>query len=907
MLSGFSIRRLLFVGLLIALFGVCLYIVGTRAAPFLTLATGDEEDDELPGDIQVFGPPNAPTLTLDGQVVLERVGSHFGTPRISPDGTLMAITVVPAGTETIGLAEIYLIERATGRVRERIPGHNPRWQTGRSNRLRFDQLDANSIRPAIYDTRSRSIIQEDVPLQDDNPPDLEGIEAAAVTYPATIRVAHHPENNCRNVPDWQVDVIPFEEYVARSVPAEIPISWPAEALAAQSVATRTYAWYQVLRRRRYYDVTDWANFQMMCNGRYASTDAAVNKTAGQYLAYTKDSSGAPIIAMYSAKNSHPTLTNPAVAYLQAVPDETGLGEVRWGHGYGLSQWGAVRRAKAGQTYRQILGHYYTDVSLQNARQPSQAIGGFIGLPLNGYLPAGGLRWGALVPRSPLPGVVKLDPGPDSLPIRGVWLRSSDLTSGGTLTATLSINSSQQENVSLKIDWEAPAAPTFTAPSAVEVQKATLTVAAPEQDARIALSNNWIWQGENLHRTTGENVDDAAADGNRAKEARADDHGAGWWYGPYTTDVPHNATYRALFRLRIGEPDDDDDDNVLPDQPIAQLDVTDRGGTLRLGMRDIWPSDFSAVDQYVEIPVDFHLFEPIQGLEFRVKWYGETDMALDRIQLWQLQNISNGRIDWPLPHSGTSTVSAIAFDAARNASPVVTREIEYGSEQPPEFGEVENLHGWWTKLPVLVSVQIQDYNSGLDGNSGRLLLDDQPKTAHFSRPNDPLAAQKLSAVLTDIADGSYSVRFEAKDRAGLKGESESGLLRIDRTPPVVQAVAVQESSETPTDSDEESPAATPTPSSRGLFSGPVNITIEAEDATSGVWGVAYVLNDGPVVLYSEPFQISEDGIHHIRYWAKDNAGNYTSSHRLRIWMRTSAGTLSLSEKVFLPGVLISESE
>ena len=194
----------------------------------------------------------------------------------------------------------------------------------------------------------------------------------------------------------------------------------------------------------------------------------------------------------------------------------------------------------------------------------------------------------------------------------MWLRSSDLTSGGTLTATLSINSSQQENVSLKIDWEAPAAPTFTAPSAVEVQKATLTVAAPEQGARIGLSNNWIWQGENLHRTTGENVDDAAADGNRAKEARADDHGAGWWYGPYTTDVPHNATYRALFRLRIGEPDDDDDDNVLPDQPIAHLDVTDRGGTLRLGMRDIWPSDFSAVDQYVEIPVDFHLFEADPG-------------------------------------------------------------------------------------------------------------------------------------------------------------------------------------------------------------------------------------------------------------------------------------------------------
>ena len=898
MLSGFSIRRLLFVGLLIALFGVCLYIVGTEVAPSLMPATAGGNSDQLPGDIEVGGPPNAPTLRVGGQVVLERSGTHFGTPRISPDGTLMAITVVPAGTETIGLAEIYLIERATGRVRERIPGHNPRWQTGRSNRLRFDQIDAQSGRSAIYDAGDGSIIQEEAPLEDDNPTTREGIEAATLTYPATIRVAHHPENNCRSVPDWQVDVIPFEEYVARSVPAEVPISWPEAALKAQSVATRTYAWYQILRGRRYYDVTDWANFQMMCNGRYASTDAAVSATSGQYLAYSKDSTGAPIIAMYSAKNSHPTLTNPAVAYLQAVPDETGLGEVRWGHGYGLSQWGGVRRAKIGQTYRQILGHYYTDVTLQNARQPSQAIGGFTGLPLSGHLPSGGLRWGSLVPRSPLSGTVNIDPGPDTLPLSGVWLRSTELTSGGTLTATLSLSNSQQEQVALKIDWDAPDAPTFTAPSAVEVQRATLTVEVPEQGSRIGLSNNWVWQGENLHTTTGEDIDDAEADGNRAREARADDHEAGWWYGPYTKDVPHNATYRALFRLRIGEPEDDGDDDVLPDQPIAQLDVTDKGGTLRLGLRDIWPSDFSDADEYVEIPVDFHLFEPVQGLEFRVKWHGDTDLALDRIQLWQLQNISKGRIDWPLPHSGTSMVSAIAFDAARNASPIVTREIEYGSEQPPEFGDIENLHGWWTKVPVLIAVPVQDYNSGLDSSSGLMLLDDESKTAHFSKPNDPLAAQKLSASLADIADGTYSVKFQAKDRSGLQGESETGELRVDRTAPVVQASAVLTTTGTNSNGSAE---ATPTPSVRVLFSGPVTVTIEAEDETSGVWGIAYVHNDGPVELYSEPFIVSESGIHNIRYWAKDNAGNYTSSHRLRIWVRISTESQSLSENAFLPGV------
>ena len=902
MLSGSPLRRLLVAGLIIALLGVFFDVIVPRLTPWLTLTPQNVDGDGLPVDIRLSGSPTLQTLSIDGQVVLERAGSHFGRPRISPDGTLMAITVVPTGTETVGLAEIYVIERATGRVRERIPGHNPRWQTGRSNRLRFDQLEANGIRSALYDPTNRSIIREDNLQPDDNPPGVDpaSLETASRTYPATIRVAHHPENNCRNVPDWQVDVIPFEEYVARSVPAEVPISWSPEALAAQAIATRTYAWYQIQRNRRYYDVTDWANFQMMCNNRFSSTDAAVSRTAGQYLAYSGDSTRAPIIAMYSAKNSHPTLTNPAVPYLQAVPDKTGLGEVRWGHGYGLSQWGAARRGTAGQTYRQILGHYYTDVTLQNASQPTQAIGGLIGLSLKGYFPTGGLRWGALVPAEPLSGTVDLDPGPDSLPIRGVWLRSADITSGSTITVSLTLSNQLQEQKALQVDWDAPSAPTFEAPSAVEVQRAMLTLATPEKDALIGLSNNWIWQGEDLYSTTGEVVDDAAADGNRAREARADDHELGWWYGPYATDIPHGATYRVLFRLRRGEPDDDDNNNVLPDQPIAHLDVTDKGGTVRLGLRDIWPSDFTGANEYVEIPVDFHLFNPIEGIEFRVKWFGETDLALDRVQLWQLQNISTKtKIDWALPNTGVSTVSAIAFDAARNASPVVTKQIEFGSEQPPVFGDLEHVQGWWTRLPVLISVPVHDFNSGLDSTSGRLLLDNEEKSAVFSLPNDPLAAQKLSASLTDLADGAYTVRFRAKDRSGLQGESDAGQLRIDRTAPTVEAQAVQLTSDTTNEgegggdssTEQQDSSATPSVSARGLFSGTVQVTLAAEDATSGVWGIAYVLNDGPVELYSEPFTISEDGVHNVRYWAKDNAGNYSSSQRLRVWVRSGSSSSS----------------
>ena len=35
----------------------------------------------------------------------------------------------------------------------------------------------------------------------------------------------------------------------------------------------------------------------------------------------------------------------------------------WGHGVGMCQWGAIGRARAGQSYRDILHAYYTDVGI----------------------------------------------------------------------------------------------------------------------------------------------------------------------------------------------------------------------------------------------------------------------------------------------------------------------------------------------------------------------------------------------------------------------------------------------------------------------------------------------------------------------------------------------------------------
>src|SRR5215475_12605526 len=55
----------------------------------------------------------------------------------------------------------------------------------------------------------------------------------------------------------------------------------------------------------------------------------------------------------------------AVSATAAPPSPTAfvLAGGGWGHGVGMSQWGAFGQAKAGRDYRTILGHYYPGTTL----------------------------------------------------------------------------------------------------------------------------------------------------------------------------------------------------------------------------------------------------------------------------------------------------------------------------------------------------------------------------------------------------------------------------------------------------------------------------------------------------------------------------------------------------------------
>lgn len=83
----------------------------------------------------------------------------------------------------------------------------------------------------------------------------------------------------------------FEDYLKGVVPGEVPASWQPEALKAQAVAARSYAYFQAQRARRTprktYDVDDTVQYQAYLGhgGRTARTDDAVTATAGELLLY----------------------------------------------------------------------------------------------------------------------------------------------------------------------------------------------------------------------------------------------------------------------------------------------------------------------------------------------------------------------------------------------------------------------------------------------------------------------------------------------------------------------------------------------------------------------------------------------------------------------------------------------
>jgi SpoIID/LytB domain protein len=101
----------------------------------------------------------------------------------------------------------------------------------------------------------------------------------------------------------RVHSIPLETYVRGVVAAEMPSSWPAAALEAQAIASRTYALTAHAGSSRFDVYADTRSQVYRGAAAYtASTDAAVAATAGEIVTYE----GAPAITYFFASSGGQT-------------------------------------------------------------------------------------------------------------------------------------------------------------------------------------------------------------------------------------------------------------------------------------------------------------------------------------------------------------------------------------------------------------------------------------------------------------------------------------------------------------------------------------------------------------------------------------------------------------------------
>jgi len=125
-----------------------------------------------------------------------------------------------------------------------------------------------------------------------------------------------------------INVLDIEKYLWAVVPSESYPSWPLETLKAQAVASRTYAFYQILHRKNWeYDVVDNEGDQAYkgITRERSKTTKAVQQTVGLILV----EKNRPILAMYTANSGGYTadasyIFNLYKAYLVAHPDPLSL-------------------------------------------------------------------------------------------------------------------------------------------------------------------------------------------------------------------------------------------------------------------------------------------------------------------------------------------------------------------------------------------------------------------------------------------------------------------------------------------------------------------------------------------------------------------------------------------------------
>lgn len=78
-------------------------------------------------------------------------------------------------------------------------------------------------------------------------------------------------------------------------------------------------------------------------------------------------------SVYSVISNDKMYIYPDMSQVMPIRNAFTVVSFGWGHGVGMSQWGAVRLAEAGYSYAQILQHYFIGVSIMREQYPQTVL------------------------------------------------------------------------------------------------------------------------------------------------------------------------------------------------------------------------------------------------------------------------------------------------------------------------------------------------------------------------------------------------------------------------------------------------------------------------------------------------------------------------------------------------------
>lgn len=214
-----------------------------------------------------------------------------------------------------------------------------------SGKLRETEKKENMIRVLLMDSGYESYYHPSVSLVYDGQEkvyDLESLETGAEPVTITpreggIQITSIQRQDGNPVYEGSLKIsrreegillvneLPLETYLEAVVPSEMPSGYEKEALKAQAVCARTYAWKQIQEEKLAdygADVDDSVNYQVYQNiAPQETTTEAVKETEGKILCQD----GEPVEAYYFSTSAGVTSTDEiwgaeeAASYLKSVP------------------------------------------------------------------------------------------------------------------------------------------------------------------------------------------------------------------------------------------------------------------------------------------------------------------------------------------------------------------------------------------------------------------------------------------------------------------------------------------------------------------------------------------------------------------------------------------------------------